>query len=97
MRVGTLGALGDQIGCAPCGGQRRNLGQLPSSESVQAVLNHEPNGWTKVVMSTVLRSVLIAPGVAVAGARGWKLVGGSLLSSATITAFLFIFYRAQRP
>ena len=95
MRVGTLGAI-DQIGCAPCGMRRRNLGSLPSSESVNAVLSREPGGWAKVFTSTALRAVLIAPGMAVSGARGWRLVGGSMLSSATITAFLFVFYSAQR-
>jgi len=94
MRVMTLGAI-EQVGCAPCGGRRRNLGQLPSSESVNAVLDGQPNGWTKVAMSTALRAILIAPGMALSGARGWRLVSSSLLSSATITAFLFIFYSAQ--
>lgn len=95
MRVMTLGAI-DQIGCAPCGMQRRQMGALPSSESVNAVLQREPGGWAKVVTSTALRALLIAPGMAVAGARGGRLVAGSLLSSATITAFLFVFYSAQR-
>lgn len=95
MRVGTLGAA-DLVGCAPCGVRRRSLGQLPSSESVNAVLRREPGGWGKVVLSTALRAVLISPGVAYAGARGWRLVGASLLSSATITTFLFVFYGMQR-
>ena len=100
----TIGAI-DMIGYAPMLpmgnlsgdlGGGTGTGQLPSSESVNAVLNGEDNGWTKVVMSTALRAILIAPGLAMVGARGWKLAGGSLLSSTTITAFLFIFYRAHR-
>ena len=85
----------DMVGWAPTfphAGTLSGTGQLPSSESVNAVLTGQENGWLKVTMSTVLRSILIAPGLAVAGARGWKLVGGSLLSSTTITAFLFVFY-----
>ncbi len=96
----TIGAI-DMIGYAPLLpmgnlGGGTGTGQLPSSESVNAVLDGEDNGWMKVVMSTTLRAILIAPGLALAGGRGWKLVGGSLLSSTTITAFLFIFYRAHR-
>ena len=93
MRVMTLGAI-DQVGCAPCG-QRRSMGSLPSSEAVQSALAREPGGWGKVVTATLLRALLIAPGMAVAGARGWRLAGGSLLSSTTITAFLFVFYSAN--
>ncbi len=74
----------------------RTVGQLPSSESVNDVLAGRTNGWPKVVGSTLLRALLIMPGVAVAGARGWRLVGGAFLGSATITAFLFVFYGAQR-
>lgn len=93
MRVMTLGAI-DQIGCAPCAG-RRTMGSLPSSDAVQTVLDRQRGGWGKVVTSTLLRALLIAPGVAVTGARGWKLVGGSVLSSVTITSFLFVFYSMQ--
>lgn len=71
-------------------------GQLPSSESVNAVLRGQDGGWAKVVTSTALRAVLIAPGMAFAGARGWRLVGASMLGSATITAFLFVFYGLQQ-
>ena len=68
---------------------------LPSSASVQAAINGEKNGWGKVVLSTALRALLIAPGVAISGARGKDLVTGSLLGSATITAFIFFFYKTQ--
>lgn len=71
------------------------MGTLPSSEAVQSALAKRPGGWGKVVVATALRALLIAPGMAVAGARGTKLATGALLSSATITAFLFIFYRSQ--
>lgn len=69
--------------------------QLPSSESVVSALRGEKNGWGKVVISTGLRAVLIMPGLALAGARGRNLIWGSLLSSTTITAFIFFFYSAK--
>jgi len=93
----SIGAI-DMIGYAPTlpvGLLNGGTGQLPSSESVNAVLAGEANGWLKVAMSTALRAILISPGMAVAGARGWSLVSSSLLSSATITTFLFIFYSAH--
>ncbi len=68
---------------------------LPSSESVAAALRGDPGGWGKVAASTALRAVLIAPGMWVAGGRGWRLALGSLTASASITAFIFLFYRAS--
>lgn len=76
MRVMTLG----------------EIRQLPSSESVLSALRGEPGGWGKVLLSTLLRSLLIAPGVALAGGRGWRLVAGSLVASSSITTFLLIWY-----
>jgi hypothetical protein len=66
---------------------------LPSSESVQAAIRGEEGAVVKVVVSTALRSLFIMPGMALVGVRGGKLIAGSLLSSATITAMLFLFYR----
>jgi hypothetical protein len=68
---------------------------LPSSSSVKAAIRGEPGGWFKVLASTGLRSLLVAPGVWFGGARGWKLAVGSLLGSTTITMFLFIWYGVQ--
>ncbi len=82
--LGFFGEVTDMAG--------QTLPKLPSSASVQAALNGEKNGWGKVVASTALRALLVMPGVALAGARGKDLVVGSMLSSATITAFIFFFY-----
>lgn len=68
---------------------------LPSSESVLAALRGEPGGWGKVLLSTLLRSLLIAPGVFLAGGRGWKLAAGSLVASSSITTFLLIWHYAH--
>lgn len=68
---------------------------LPSSESVLAALRGEPGGWGKVLLSTLLRSLLIAPGVFLAGGRGWRLAAGSLVASSSITTFLLIWHYAH--
>lgn len=98
MQMGTLGQVVDQTGGAPAPGTApmRCYAPLPSSASVHSALRGEPGSWMKVAVSTSLRAVLISPGVAAAGARGWKLVGGSLLSSVSITLFIFLFYAAKR-
>lgn len=68
---------------------------LPSSESVLAALRGEPGGWSKVLFSTLLRALLVAPGVWLGGARGGRLVAGSLVASTSITAFLFLWFVMQ--
>ena len=73
----------------------QTLPKLPSSASVESAINGEKHGWGKVVLSTALRALLIAPGVALSGARGKDLLTGSLVGSATITAFIFFFYKSQ--
>lgn len=86
MRVMTLGAV---LGAG-------ETPHLPSSESVLSAINGEPGGWGKVLASTLLRALLVAPGVWFAGGRGARLVGGSLVASTSITAFLFLWYLAHR-
>lgn len=81
MRVMTLGQL-----AAPA------TPHLPSTESTLSALRGEPGGWGKVVSTTLLRALIIAPGVWVGGGRGWRLVGGSLVGSVGITAFLFLWH-----
>ena len=68
----------------------------PSSYPVAAVLEGEPGGWPGVILGTVKRSVFIAPGLALAGIRGKKLVLGSVYSSAVVTAWLFALYLARK-
>lgn len=89
MRVMTLGQVAGGIG---------GLGttpNLPSSDSTLSLLRGEPGGLGKVVTTTLLRAVILAPGVWVGGGRGWRLVGGSLVASLSITAFLFLWYSAH--
>lgn len=92
MRVMTLGSL-------PA--NRRNgmamvePEELPSSQSVIAYLRGHRGALTKVAMTTLLRTLLIAPGVWLAGGRGARLWMGAGAASATITTFLFFWYAAQ--
>lgn len=86
LEMGYLGQVSDMAA--------RSSG-LPSSDSALAVIRGEKNAWGRVVVSTALRALLIMPGVAFAGARGRELVMGSVLSSMTITAFIFFFYGAK--
>jgi hypothetical protein len=87
IELGFFGAVTDMTAST--------VPQLPSTASVQAALNGEKHGWGKVAASTALRALLIMPGVALSGARGKDLVMGSLLGSATITAFIFFFYTTK--
>ena len=90
MRVMTLGGLGaatTDVGATPT--------DLPSSQSVLSVIRGEPGGWGKVAFSTILRTLLIAPGMWFAGGKGWRLWAGAATSSVTITVFLFFWYAAQ--
>lgn len=92
MRVQTLGRVG--VGVPEAGSEASP--HLPSSESVLAAINGEPGGWGKVLFSTLLRALLVAPGVWLAGGRGGRLVAGSLVASTSITAFLFLWYSMHR-
>ena len=79
MRVMTLGAV-------------HQAQPLPSSTAVGEVLGGEPGGVFHLLTSTVLRAFLIAPGVALGGARGGRLIAGSLVGSLGITTMLFLWH-----
>lgn len=93
MEVRTLGRLADGA-CTSC-----EEGP-PSSQSILALYRGEQGALLRVVGSTLMRSALIAPGVALAGylsgARGLRLagvtIGGSLVSAVAITGFLAAYY-----
>jgi hypothetical protein len=88
MRVMTLGQIAGGVG----GSTTPNL---PSSDSTLSFLRGEPGGFGKVLTTTLLRALILAPGVWVGGGRGWRLVTGSLVSSLSISAFLFLWYSAH--
>lgn len=60
-------------------------GSPPSSYAAYALADGERGALLRFAGLTVLRALLIAPGVALAGARGQKLILGSLAGSAVIS------------
>jgi hypothetical protein len=60
-------------------------GSPPSSYAAYALAEGERGALLRFAGLTVLRALLIAPGVALAGARGQKLILGSLAGSAVIS------------
>lgn len=70
---------------------------LPSSEAAKSLLNGEEGGIAKFAASTVLRSILIMPGLLLGGVREpKKIVMGSLISSTMISSFVLL-YLAAKP
>lgn len=90
MRVTTLGATRARRGTGLVEPE-----ELPSSQSVIACLRGEPGALAKTAMTTLLRTMLLLPGVYLAGGRGWRAWVGASAGSMTITAFLFFWYAAQ--
>jgi hypothetical protein len=68
----------------------------PSSYAIAGVLNGEDGAWGRVMTGSLQRSIFIAPGLLLAGIRGTRVITGSLLASASITAWLFAYYANQR-
>ncbi len=68
----------------------------PSSYAIADALEGVPGAWPRVGGLTAWRSVVISPGLYLAGIRGWKLVGGSLLGSAAISVYLLAYYGLAR-
>lgn len=68
----------------------------PSSYAIAGVLEGERGAWGKVLVGTAQRSAFLAPGLALAGVRGERLVSASLLGSLSITASLFVLYAGRR-
>lgn len=70
---------------------------LPSSDAAAKFLRGESGGTFELVTSTVLRSVLIAPGLVIAGVDGKKALLGSALSSVAITGFVLAYLKWGQP
>ena len=64
----------------------------PTAYAVSSAIEGEKGAWGRVLYGALQRSLFIAPGLALAGIRGGKLVRGSLYSSATITGFILLTY-----
>jgi hypothetical protein len=69
----------------------------PTYQAARNVLDGEPQAPIEFVGWTLLRSVLIMPGFAIAGARGKNLVIGALLASTTISFFALLRSYAATP
>lgn len=98
MEVRTLGRLrrfGDGVAASD------SVQGPPSSQAVVGLLRGESGSFGRVLASTALRSLLLAPGAGLAGyvggARGWRLAAstaaGATLGSLGITLFLIGYYK----
>jgi hypothetical protein len=72
-------------------GKTTSGGDLPSSASAKAFLAGEPGGAGKLLLSTGLRSLLIAPGLFLVGIPWKKALLGAAISSLTISTFIIIY------
>lgn len=68
----------------------------PTVYAVSRVIEGDRGGWPKVITGALQRSLFIAPGLALAGIRGEKLLKGSLYGSAAVTGFLFVMYALRK-
>lgn len=75
-------------------------GSPPTSYAAHAALKGEPRALAAFAGLTLLRSLIIAPGLALAGIRGKTLVYGALAASGTISAsalaYVFVHDRKRR-
>lgn len=76
-------------------------GSPPSSYAAYALVDGERGAVLRFTGLTLLRALLIAPGVALAGVRGQKLILGSLAGSAVISVaavgYAFVSKKQQTP
>lgn len=94
MRM-SPGAVGNVV---PLSGANDGVipeGSPPTSYAAHAVLGGEPGAIIRFGALTILRSLLVAPGLAIAGIRGKPLLYGSLASSGMISAFAIAYCYAQ--
>ena len=62
-------------------------GSPPSSYAAYAVINGDPGALLRFLGLTLLRGLIIAPGMAVAGVKGKQLLWGSAAASGLISFF----------
>jgi hypothetical protein len=71
-------------------------GSPPSDYAVLALVERQPGSFSRVAKLTAKRSLLIAPGLWLAGFRGSDLVRATAAATLSITAGLTIYYWAKR-
>jgi len=67
-------------------------GAPPSTYAILAAIEGQEGAWRRVAVATAIRSLMIAPGLWIAGVRGWKVATGALAGSIGITAVLYAYY-----
>jgi hypothetical protein len=68
----------------------------PSDYAIADLVNGVPGAGWRVAGLTLLRSLIIAPGLALMGMRGSKLVASSLAASGTVSASMTIMYAVRK-
>jgi len=68
----------------------------PSDYAIEALVRGRPGGLRRTVVLTAWRSLLIAPGLYVAGVRDKRLIWGSLAASASITLGMIAIRAARK-
>jgi hypothetical protein len=68
----------------------------PSSYAIAGAIEGHPGAWWRVTGATLARGALIAPGLRLAGVKGWTLLWASLLGSAGVTISMFVYYSLRR-
>lgn len=59
----------------------------PTYRTANRVMNGDMTAPVEFFGWTVLRSVILMPGLALAGVRGWRIVGGALAGSTMVSMF----------
>jgi len=69
----------------------------PSDYAIADLVNGVPGAAGRVVGLTLLRCLLIGPGLYLTGMRGKQLVTSTLAASASVTAGMTAWYVVRRP
>lgn len=65
----------------------------PSVYAAAAVVEGQPGAWTNLVMNTLLRAVLLMPGLAIGGVRDLRTnVTAALTASGLLSGIILIHY-----
>ena len=71
-------------------------GSPPSDYAIEALVRGRPGGLARTLGLTTTRTLLIAPGLYVAGVRGKSLLWGSVAASVSITIGMILIRAGRR-
>lgn len=71
--------------------------QPPSDYAIYSLVQGKPGALVEVAWLTAERTVLIFPGLWLAGFRGSSLLKATLAATLSITAGLIVYYRLHAP